>query len=109
MKILIKFKKKLANLYCGLKKWIFRPGRGILKVLAIVIAAILVAAIVVGICLGCAGSLIALVVGLPALLFMLAFNCIVPSCGGPALTFKMSIGIIILAGIAINFLQALKK
>jgi len=102
-------KKKLLSLYRGLKKWVFVPGRSILLVIAIIIAAIIALTVVVGIVLGCFGSIIVGVASIPAVLLMFAFNLVVPACGGPAITFKISVGLIILAGILIGFLHAVRK
>lgn len=102
-------RKKLSSLYCGLKKWIFRPGRGVLLVIACILATIIVATVLVGIVVGCFGSIIIGVASIPALLLMFAFNWIVPAAGGPAITFKMSIGVVVLAAILICFLRAARK
>lgn len=102
-------KKKLLSLYRGLKKWIFRPGRGVLLAIVIILAAIIADTILTGIVLGCLGTIIVGVASIPAVLLMFAFNLVVPACGGPVITFKISVGLVILAVILIGFLHAVRK
>lgn len=100
---------KLSSLYCGLKKWIFAPGRSILLVVATILAVLIVVTVLVGVVLGCLGTIVVAVAGLPALFLMFALNLVISAFGGPKITFKMCIGIIFLAAILICFLRATRK
>lgn len=104
-----KLKEKLSSLYSGLKEWIFTPGRDLLIIIAIIIAVIIVVVVAVGIILGCLGSIIIAAASLPALLLMWAFNWVIPVFGGPTLTFKTSVGLVLLTGIALGLLHAVRK
>lgn len=96
-----KIKKMLSNFYVGLKKQIFKPGRGVLKVLLIIVAVLIALAMGAGLILGC----VVAVLSIPALILMFAFNWVVPAFGGPALTFKMAMGLMILIALVTGFLR----
>ena len=108
-KMLKKLRGMWSSFYQGLKKWVFAPGRGVLVLAIYIILAIIAIAAVVCMALGCLGSAIFAVLSLPALLLWLGFNWVVPALGGPAITFKMAIGFVLLAAVALGILSTFKE
>jgi len=95
-KMLSKLKGLISKFYGGLKERIFQPGRGILTVLGIILAVILLIVLVVCMVLGCVGGILYAVLKLFAWILMIAFNAVVPAFGGPEVTLKQSMGILVL-------------
>ncbi len=94
-------KRNLAHYWNSFWFWLSTSGFGIFWIGLIVVGVILVIAAL----LGCVGGI---VVGFPALVIYFAFNWVVSEFGGPAITFKMAIGLFILLSIMFAFLHRSK-
>ena len=70
-------------------------------------AGLIIAGIIIAVAalIGCVGGI---VVGLPALVIYLAFNWVVPAFGGPAISYKVAIGLVFLLSIVYYLLHGKK-
>ena len=94
-------KKSLGHYWKSFWRWIETCGLGIFWVVLIIVGILIALAAF----LGCVGGII---IGLPALVIYLAFNWVVPAFGGPAISYKVAVGILILIPIVCHLLHGKK-
>jgi len=96
-----KTKKMLGNYRDVFTNWIATTGSGMFWIILIIFAITVAFVVLLGLTIG-------IVIGIPASILYLAFNWAVPAFGGPTISYRTAVGLLILIPIVIRLVHGKK-